>query len=138
MTRVTGRNILVLVGAYYLSILVGMPFFILFAKLTEGHVYRGDIGSLVSTLVSAIPLAVDAALAGLMAGWLIESARPFRWALGFAGVLFLASLSSHHWKISPGLIDRLGEFLEATIIGVVAVPAFMFARRRVRRVRDAA
>ena len=111
-----------------------MPFFILFAKVVQGHVYQGDLASLLGTLVSTIPFAVDAALAGLMAGWVTESGRPYRWAWAFAVLLFLASLSGHHWKVPPGVIDRVGEVLEAAIIGLVSVPAFMFAQRRLRRV----
>jgi hypothetical protein len=129
MTRVTGRNVLVLIGAYYLSILVGMPFFILFAKLEEGHVYQGDIGSLVGTLVNTIPMAVDAIIAGVMAGWLVESRAAYRWAWGLGLFLFLASLSSHHWKRPP-------EAIEAVIVGLVAVPAFLATRRLVPGVGD--
>ena len=138
MTRIVCRNIVVLVGARYLSVLIGMPFFILFGRLNEGHVYTGELGSLVGTLVSTIPLAVDSVLAGLIGGWLVESPRPHRWAWGFAVLLFLASVSSHHWRIVPSVIDRVGEILEAAIIGIIQVPAFLFAEHRGRRVVGAA
>ena len=136
MTKVVGRNILVLVGAYYLSILLGMPFFVLFAKFEEGRVYQGDIGSLVGTLVNTIPFAVDAIIAGVMAGWLVEFKSPYRWAWTLGAFLFLSRISSHHWKRPPEAIDLIGEILEATIVGLVAVPAFMVSRRFLVRASD--
>jgi hypothetical protein len=138
MTRVTGRNIAVLLGSYYLSFLLGMPFFIAFGKVAEGHVYSGDIGSLIGSLVWTIPFLVYAALAAVMSAWLVESAVAGRSAWGLAACFFVGSLAGHHWHRPPTTIDLVGELLQAAIPASLVIPVFRVARRRFEHTTDAA
>ncbi len=138
VNRTVARNLLLFVGAFYLSVLLGMPFFFAFSALTEGRIYEGPTGGLVSTLVAAVPLVVQDIIAALLAGWLLQSSAHRRWAFGFGLFLFVVHLMSFRWHITPTLTDWLHVLPGHVIPAAIAVPVFLFAARRFRASPEAA
>jgi len=138
VNRIVARNLLLFVGAYYLSVLLGMPFFIGFAALTEGRIYEGAAGGLVSSLVAAVPIAVEDIIAALLAGWLLQSSAHRRWAFGFGFFLFVVHVMSFRWHITPTITDRLQVLPGHVIPAAIAVPVFLFAAKRFKASAEAA
>jgi hypothetical protein len=138
MKRTVARNLLLYVGAFYLSVLLGMPFFFAFGAIAEGHVYSGQTGALLGALVWTVPVIVDDVISALLAGWLVESSSPRPWAYGFGLFLFLVHGMSHHWQVTPTTLDLLRAALADIIPALVAVPVFLFAARRFQPRTEAA
>ena len=124
------RNALVVVGAYYVSAWIVVPFWIPIAKLTEGRVYSPGPQELVMDLFHFLPIAATAILAGVAAGFLFESERPLWWAV-FAGVFVgLMTWSSTHWYAKPSVSDLALQSLRALAAGSITFAACRLAGRR--------
>jgi hypothetical protein len=133
---ITCRNFVVLVGAYYLSIVIGMPLFIGFGHLFEGRPVSGDLPIFMNSLLWSVPSIVEAAIAGLIAGWLIEAPSRARWPIAFGAMLFVLSILSHHWKVRPGWLDLSGEFASALLEALAGGVVLMVSAQRFGRFRQ--
>jgi hypothetical protein len=124
------RNVLVTVGAYYVSAWIVVPFWFPIAKLNEGHVYSGGLQELGMRLFEFLPVGATAVLAGVATGLLFESERPFRWAI-FAGVFVgLMAWSSTRWFVKPLVSDLAIQGIRAFAAGAIAFAACRLAARR--------
>jgi hypothetical protein len=115
------RNLLVGVGAYYLSWWVGGPLAIGFGKLTHfiGVRYYGDFaGGIVMPIVVALPYAFVAAVVGASVAWIVESDRPFAWTLVPTFLYALGVFRPSHWAQPPNSFDRVGDAIR------MLLPAF--------------
>jgi hypothetical protein len=130
------RNVLIMVGAYYLAAWVLIPVWIPIANLNGGHVYQGS-GIVLLELVDDIPLLVGAALAGTMAGYFLETSRPLGWAAGVGIFIGLLNWSSVHWHIKPSFADLLRQGIRAVVVGGVACVMCWLVQRRRRSVPGA-
>lgn len=123
------RNALMIVGAYYVSAWIIVPFWIPIAKLTEGHVYSAGAQELGMRLFQFLPIAATAVLAGVATGYLLESERPLRWAVFAAAFVGLMAWSSTHWYVKPSASDVAIQALRAAAAGAITFAACRLAAR---------
>jgi hypothetical protein len=126
------RNLLVVLGAYYLSRWVAVPVQLMFAQVTNHLIFSGDFeGAVVMPLVLGVPLALVAGLTGAVIAWLIPSHR-LLWVLLPAALYFTFGLLGHHWLSPPSIADRVSEFIGALVPAVACVVGAMLVDRRTR------
>ena len=125
----TARNVLICVGAYYISKWLALPLAFVWGKLTTGAIYRGDFaGVILLPLVEHVPIALVAGAVGVVVVWLVETNRPLRW-LFFPALLYaFFGLLGYHWSRPPLFLDRVSQAIGALfpaltclISGVVAL-----------------
>jgi len=100
LKAIKARNLLVGVGAYYLSWWVGGPLAIGFGKLSKaiGITYYGDFaGGVLMPIVIALPYALVAAVVGASVTWIVESDRPIGWTL-VPTFLYALGVFDPHWR----------------------------------------
>ena len=124
------RNVLVVVGAYYVSAWIVVPFWIPIAKLTEGRVYSPGPQELAMDLFHFLPIAATAILAGATTGLLFESDRPLRWAAFAAVFVGLMAWSATRWYVKPAASDLAIQGLRAVAASVLTFLACRFSARR--------
>jgi hypothetical protein len=127
------RNLLIGVGAYYLSWWVGAPLAIGFGKLTHfiGIRYYGDFaGGVVMPIVLALPYAFVAAVVGASVAWIVESERPFGWTLVPTFLYALGVIHSSHWVQPPTTFDRVGDAIRMLLPAVACILAGLVASKR--------
>ncbi len=125
------RNALVMIGAYYLASWLIIPFWLLISKLTEGRTYQGGWQTLVMHALNTIPVALGAALAGVAAGFCLETARPLAWAAGVGVFVGVCTWSATRWYVTPTLMDLLPQLAKALVAaGVAFAMCWAIERRR--------
>ena len=125
------RNLLVGVGAYYLSWFLANPLAIGIGKLTNGVTYSGDFeGAVLLPLVVHLPEAIIATVVGASVVWLVESNRPIRWGVVPTFLYALAARHFVHWAHPPTLIERVGAIIGALFPAIACAVAAVFAARR--------
>ena len=128
------RNVLVIVGAYYLAAWIVMPLWWPVMRMTEGRVFHEGSPELrLSEAIHAIPILVGAILAGAAAGYFLVGSNRALW-LGVVG-LFLAACvwSSARWYVRPSTSEMLWQGAKAVISGsLAALAAFAVWNRRAR------
>jgi hypothetical protein len=128
---VKARNLLVGVGAYYLSWFVANPLAIGFGKLTKGITYSGDFeGDILMPIVIRLPTALVAVVVGASVVWLVESDRPISWAVVPTFLYALAIFHTRHWAPPLTLMDRVGQTIAVLFPAVACIVAAIFAARR--------
>ncbi len=129
------RNLLIGIGAYYLSWFLANPLAIGIRKLTNGITYSGDFeGGILLPLVIHLPEALIAFVVGVSVVRLVESDRPLLWAIVPTFLYALAARHFVHWAHPPTLIERVGAIIGALFPAIACMVAATFAtRRRVSR-----
>lgn len=128
---IKSRNLLVGVGAYYLSWFVANPLAIGFGMLTKGITYRGVFeADILLPIVINLPFALIAVVVGVSVVWLVESERPLSWALVPTFLYTLAVFHVGHWAQPPTLIDRVGQIIGGLFPAAACMVAAIFAARR--------
>jgi hypothetical protein len=80
MRKETIRNLLIIAGAYYLSVWLEMAAVLAVAPITNRLTFTGEFeGVLVMPIVLGIPSAIVMAIMGAAAAWAVESVRPMLW-----------------------------------------------------------
>src|SRR6202035_1169664 len=76
------RNPMIGYGVYVVSWWVADVFVIAFGKLTQRIIYRGEFaGAVVMPFLMTFPYALVAFGVGASVAWLVDSERPFLWAI---------------------------------------------------------
>jgi hypothetical protein len=119
------RNLLVGVGAVYLSWWVSAPLAVAFGKITHamGIHYYGDFeGGVVLPIVMALPYAIVAAFVGASVVWIVESERPLGWTL-VPTFLYTVSGLFHlaRWARPPTPLERVGDTIRVLLPAVACV-----------------
>jgi len=128
---IKARNLLVGVGAYYLSWFLSNPLAIGIGRLTNGIRYSGDFeGAVLLPLVVHLPEAIIATVVGASVVWMVESNRPICWAIVPTFLYALAARHFVHWAHPPTLIERMGAIIGALLPAIACVVAAVFAARR--------
>jgi hypothetical protein len=129
---ITTRNLLVGVGAVYLSWWVSGPLAIGFGKITRGIHYYGDFeGGIMINIVLALPYALVAVFVGALVVWIVESERPLGWVLvptflyALSGVFHLA-----RWARPPTPYERVGDMIRVLLPAVACVLGGIVAAKR--------
>jgi hypothetical protein len=134
MRKKTTRNILVIAGAYYLSIWLEMLAILAVAPITNRLTFTGECeGVFLMPVVLGIPSAVVMSIAGAAAAWAVESARRILWALLPALAYVMSGLLAPHWAKAPGTAaDRVVLAIRVLFpaIAWIAGAATMSARLR--------
>jgi len=133
-SAVKPRNLLVGVGAVYLSWWVSAPLAVAFGKVTHamGIHYYGDFeGGVVLPIVMALPYAIVAAFVGASVVWIVESERPLGWTLvptflyAVSGFVHLA-----RWARPPTPLERVGDTIRVLLPAVACVVGGIVAANR--------
>ena len=135
MGRASVRNLLLCLGAYFLSWWVAILVTIPFTFITNRIYYHGEFqGYVVMPLVERLPIAIVAAAVGSLVAWLADSPRPSLWTLIPAVLFFAHGLRGYHWVQPPTAGDRLGQIIGAAFPAVAClVSGFVTERRLARR-----
>jgi hypothetical protein len=125
------RNLLIGYGVYTASWWVAYPLALAYGKLTERIIYRGEFaGAVVMPLVTTVPYALVAFGVGASVAWLVDSDRPFRWAIFPAALYIYFGIIGYHWARPPVLLDRVAQLIDATFMGIACLGGAMTAIRR--------
>jgi hypothetical protein len=118
-----------------LSWWVAYPLVLAYGKLTKRIIYRGDFaGAVVMPLVTTAPYALVAVGVGACVAWLVDSDRPFRWAIFPAALYIYFGLIGYQWARPPVLLDRVAQVIDAGFLGIACLGgALIFLRRRAAR-----
>lgn len=123
------RNILVCMGAYYLSLWAAYPLILAVSKLTVQINFGSGVG--ISLLIN-FPLALVAFGVGVCVVLLVESRRPLPWIVLPAALYISSGFRGWHWAqptIHADLIDQLVAALFPALMCIVG--AITGARWRV-------
>ena len=124
VTRRTLRNILSVGGAYYLATWLVAPFWFLVTPwMNRGHPMW------LSALVALIPAVIACAVAGVAAGFAVESQKPLAWALALGGLVALLRWFGWRWQLPPDLGDRTRQAIDAALPAAIAIAGVLFARQ---------
>ena len=69
-------------------------------------------------LFNDVPVFIGAALAGVLIGSFLETAKPLAWALGVGVFVGMLNWSAMHWYIKPSFSDLLTQGIRATVSGL--------------------
>jgi hypothetical protein len=133
LSAMKARNLLVGVGAYYLSWWVGNPSAIGFGKLTKdiGITYYGDFaGGVLMPILIALPYALVAAVVGASVVWILESDRPIGWMLVPTFLYALGVFHPSHWVRPPTPFERVGDTIRMLLPAVACIVAGIVAAKR--------
>ena len=80
-------------------------------------------------LVTTVPYVLVVVGVGASVAWLVDSERPFRWAIFPAALyIFLGSIS-YRWALQPLLLDRVAQVIDATFMGIACLGGAWIAVR---------
>jgi hypothetical protein len=133
LNAIKARNLLVGVGAYYLSWWVGGPLAIGFGKLSKaiGITYYGDFaGGVLMPIVVALPYALVAAVVGASVAWIVESDRPIGWTLVPTFLYALGVFEPSHWARPPTAFERVGDAIRVLLPAVACIVGGIVATKR--------
>lgn len=102
------RNLLISVGAFWISRATVIPMAWLFGKLTDGMIYHASFPSAIAIgAMNGMGRAVSAAFGAAIVTFCATGKSPQRWALVVALLYVLAARPHYHWVGSPTNLDRL-------------------------------
>lgn len=144
MTRLTARNVLLVIGVWEASSLVAMLFRVLLIPLSNRLIFTGDAGNVAMWLWEGLPDALVAAVASTVSVWVTETKKPLLW-VGVLAALFLYSGSlnawkwiRHGWVTSPSQADYVGILAQAIIPALSCLAVGVWWTRRTAASRLAA
>jgi hypothetical protein len=136
MTRLTTRNILLVVGVWETSNLLAILIRVLSIPLSNRLIFTGDAGNVAMWLWEGFPDAVVAAVASIVLVWVMETKKPLVW-VGVLAVLFSYGGSLNAWKLirrgwitSPSPADYVGILAQAIIPALVCIVVGAWWARR--------
>lgn len=124
------RNLAISYGIYIASWWVAYPLAFAYGKLTERITYHGGFSSsVVMPLVTTVPYALVAFSVGASVALLVDSERPFRWAIFPAALYIFFGTIGYHWARQPLLLDRVAQIVDATFMGISCIAGAMTVTR---------
>lgn len=136
MTRLTTRNVLLVIGVWEASSLVAMLFRVLFIPISNRLIFTGDAGNVEMWLWECFPDALVAVIASIVSVWVTETKKPLLW-VGVLAALFLygGSLNAwkwirHGWVTSPSGADYVGILARAILPVLVCLVVGVWWSRR--------
>ena len=119
-------------GVYVVSWWVADVFVIAFGKLTQRIIYRGEFaGAVVMPFLMTFPYALVAFGVGASVAWLVDSERPFLWAIFPTAFYIFFGTLGYHWARQPLLLDRVAQLIDAAFMGIAClVGAWIVSRGR--------
>jgi hypothetical protein len=132
LNAIKARNLLVGVGAYYLSWWVSGPLEVGFGKFTHGlgiHYYGDFEGGIVLPIVMALPHALIAAVVGALVAWIAESDRPTGWTLVPTILYALDVFHPAHWVRPPNAFERVGDAIRTLLPALACISAGIVAAK---------
>jgi hypothetical protein len=125
------RNLLITLGAFWLSLQVVVLFAWLFGRLNSGITYRdGVFDEIAMGVMTSMGRATAAALAAALVTLAAAGPKPERWAF-IVAILYLTKAPTMHWQVPPGAGDRLWQSVDVLWPALAcAVVAIITARLR--------
>jgi hypothetical protein len=100
------RNLLIVVGLYWLSMWVMVPIAAIYFKIISGITYSGDLETLLMGIVDAIPVSLAALGAGILCVYTIEGRSRKYWLVSLALLYGIFGFLNLRWGQPPRMIDR--------------------------------
>jgi hypothetical protein len=120
--RIAVTNLLISLGAYYLSLLLVNLLSPVYWKITNGIVYSGDFaGAVLMPLVNKLPLALAAAIVGAAIVRFVDSDWKIIWPILPALLYVVFGFLGYHWARSPLPMDRVYQTIAALFPGVACI-----------------
>lgn len=113
------RNLLIVLGIYWLSMWVVVPIAAIYLKITTGITYSGDLGMLLMGIISAIPTALVALGAGILSVYTLEGRSRKYWLAVLALLYGILGFLGHHWVQTPRMIDRVWQLVQSIVPVIV-------------------
>jgi hypothetical protein len=134
MTRLTMRNVLLVIGVWEASNLLAILIRVLSIPLSNRLIFTGDAGNVAMWLWEGFPDALVAVIASIVSVWVMETKKPLVW-VGVLAALFLYGGSLNAWKFirritSPSPADYVGILAQAIIPALVCVVVGVWWTRR--------
>jgi hypothetical protein len=137
----TIRNILICIGAYWLTRWLVGPLDLLFSKFTDRIIYGDSVlYAIAMGVATSLPRTVAAILAGVLIVFIAIDVNPERWSLLVAALYVLFSGLRVHWFLPPTPWYRVWQITNvlfpaiACIIAAFATAAIRGKRSRAERV----
>ncbi|MGB6482215.1 MAG: hypothetical protein WBE86_01875 [Candidatus Acidiferrales bacterium] len=129
------RNILIIFGAYWLSLWVSLPLSWFFGQINNRIIYSGNLlEGLAMGIMLSLGRALAAALAGVLVTVLISSRKAYLCALVIAALYTVDYRARGHWVVPPTAWDQLWMQVERFFPAVLCiVAAFVTAWLRTKR-----
>lgn len=113
------RDLLIVIGIYWLSMWVVVPMTVIYFKITADITYSGNLGTLLLGVISSIPTALVALGAGILSAYVLESGSR-KYCLAVLALLYaVLGFLGHHWVQEPRIIDRLFQVVQSVIPAIV-------------------
>jgi hypothetical protein len=131
------RNLLITLGAFWLSLHVVVLFSLLFGRLNRGVIY-GDraLDALAMGMMTSMGGAVAAALAAALVTLAVVAQKPERWAF-IVAILYVANALTQSWGMPPTAWDRLWHGADVLWPAVACVVVAIITARLRRKWGDA-
>jgi hypothetical protein len=136
MSRLTTRNVLLVIGVWEASNLLAILIRVLSIPLSNRLIFTGEAGNVAMWLWEGLPDALVAAVASIVSVWVMETKKPLVW-VGVLAALFLYGGSLNAWKLlrrgwitSPSPADYVGILAQAIIPALVCVVIGVWWTRR--------
>lgn len=131
--KTTLANLLIAIGAYYLSWWIIGPLSFAWGQLTQRIVYSGSFaGFVIMPLVVRAPVALVAAATGASVIYLVQSDQPMIWNLLLALLYALFQFVGHHNSHSALPIDWAFRIVGALFTALACIVGGIFAIRHLK------
>jgi hypothetical protein len=121
LNKHVARNVLVVLGVWVLSGVIGLGVHALVIAVKNGLTFKGDVGTVTMWLWEGLPDDLVAALGAVILVWVIETRKPLGW-VGFLALLYLYGGVmnawrdlNHGWQTSPRTPHYIGILTQASI-----------------------
>lgn len=121
MSKLTARNVLVVIGLWDFSRMLAFWLVVLIGAMHLRMTFTGDVGLTMMWLWEGLPYDLFAILAAIALVWVTETKRPLAW-MGLLAALYLYSEGIHAWRTlthgwhePPRTSDYIGILAQAII-----------------------
>ncbi len=125
----TIRNLLIVLGCYWLSMWVYLPLAYVHMKITNGITYSGTSGALLMHTVAAIPLAIASFGAGMLVRYVLNDSMQKYWILFLALLYASKHFIGFHWAIKPEVSDRVLQLPQSIVPALTCYIGYKIFRK---------
>lgn len=115
MKKITIRNVLIVLGCYFLSMWVVFPITLIYGKITSGIIYSGTLGAFFMHIIAVIPKAIVAVGAGILCVYSLVDTLHKKWLLLLSLLYAILHFTGFHWVQEPDVTDRILQGVESII-----------------------
>jgi hypothetical protein len=132
------RNLLISLGAFWLSLHLTVLFAWLFGKLNERVIYGDSVFAAIAMgAMTSMGRALAASLAAVLVTLVAVSPKPQRWAYIVALLYLVAPPVRYHWHVPPTTWYRLWQGVDRAWPVVACILAAVITARLQQKIREA-